>query len=62
MAEKTNGYAHQTIYVKVQKLNQPDPLPATCYECMAISRNPPQQWVNFTEISTTPCGPKFVLD
>jgi hypothetical protein len=61
MAEKTNGYAHQTIYVKVKKIDQPV-LPTNCYEYQAISRNPPQQWVDFLAISTTPCGPEFILD
>ena len=61
MAEKTNGYAHQTIYVKVKKLGQPV-LPSNCYECQAVSRNPPQQWVDLTMIATSPCGPTFILD
>lgn len=61
MAAKTEGYLRKTIYVKVAKINQPV-LPTNCVECQAISRNPPQQWVDFMAISTTPCGPKFILD
>lgn len=61
MAAKTDGYARKTLYVKVKKIDQPA-LPAGCIECQAISRNPPQQWVDFLAISTTPCGPKFIFD
>lgn len=60
MAEKTNGYAHQTIYVKLRKIDQPA-LPANCVECLAISQSPPRQWVDFLAIATTPCGPGLIL-
>lgn len=56
IAQKTNGYSNKTLLVKWKKLNQPGPLDANCAECDAISLNPPQQWVDFTEIASQACG------
>lgn len=55
IAEKTNGYSNKTLFVKWKKLNEPGPLDANCVECDAISPNPPQQWVDFTEFASQAC-------
>lgn len=52
IAELTKGEL-KTIYVKPDLTNQtPD---GSCYQCLAVSQNPPQTKVGFTEISLSDC-------
>ncbi len=52
ISELANGEM-LTLYVS---LNQPDNnTNIPCYQCLAVSQNPPQTQVDFVEISKSPC-------
>jgi hypothetical protein len=52
IAELTKGEL-KTIYIKPDLINQvPD---GSCYQCLAVSQNPPQTKIGFTEISLSGC-------
>lgn len=45
-----------TVYVSIRKPGN-DPVLADCYQCLALSKDPPHTKVDFAEISATPCEP-----
>ena len=53
IATITRG-AYSTLYVSMQKAEQPLPS-AGCVQCQAIANDPPGTKVVFTHISTAPC-------
>lgn len=53
IASLTNGEM-VTLYVNVKKSGT-QPITKDCYQCQAVSPNPPQAMVDFTNITTKPC-------
>lgn len=53
ISEITNG-EKTTLYVN---LKEPEPIPGVpdCYQCLAVSQEPPQTMVDFGEITESPC-------
>jgi hypothetical protein len=48
------GGAYSTLYVSMEKTEQPLPS-GDCVQCQAIAKDPPGTKVVFTQISTEPC-------
>jgi hypothetical protein len=53
ISELTNG-EKTTIYVEPRLMEQNNAAP--CYQCLAVSPNPPQIKVDFRVIATNPCS------
>lgn len=53
IASLTNGQM-VTLYVSIKKSGT-QPKTTDCYQCQAVSANPPQTMVDFGDIATEPC-------
>ena len=54
IANLTNGNM-DTLYVSVKKTNE-NLYDSNCFQCQAVSDNPPQTKVDITEINQSPCA------